>query len=61
MKIEITDSLGKVVCRASSADMINRKQMCSLLGINNVEFCRVEKLVGFERALKRMLDKYPKV
>ncbi|QGY29371.1 hypothetical protein [Pantoea cypripedii] len=41
-------------------DVINRKSLCSSLGLDNVTLCRLEKAMGFERALRYMLDKKAK-
>ncbi|KAA6103346.1 MULTISPECIES: hypothetical protein [Pantoea] len=57
MKIEITDSTGKLIFRDHGDSVINRKKLCSILNLDNVTLSRIEKEIGFERAIKRLLEK----
>jgi hypothetical protein len=45
------------VYTSTNADVINRAALARKLGIDQVSLCRYEKLHGFERALKIMLEK----
>ncbi len=57
MKLAINiPGLGEVYT-ATNADVINRAALSCKLGIDQVSLCRYEKLYGFERALKVMLEK----
>lgn len=57
MKLAINiPGLGEVYT-ATNADVINRAALSRKLGIDQVSLCRYEKLYGFERALKVMLEK----
>ena len=57
MKISLNiPGLGEVYT-ATNADVINRSALARKLGIDQVSLSRYEKLYGFERALKIMLEK----
>lgn len=57
MKLAINiPGMGEVFT-STNADVINRAAMARKLGIDQVSLCRYEKLHGFERALKIMLEK----
>ncbi|EFA8562344.1 hypothetical protein C1080_000198 [Escherichia coli O157] len=57
MKISLNiPALGEVYT-STNADVINRSALARKLGIDQVAFSRYEKLYGFERALKIMLEK----
>lgn len=57
MKISLNiPALGEVYT-STNADVINRSALARKLGIDQVSLCRYEKLYGFERALKVILEK----